>query len=113
MIDAREYLESIKRDELRIGLKVKLIQNLHDQLCSISGSVPTEQVSHTRNVSAMADTVATIIDMQNEIDHQANEVVKRKHAVLPRLTLTALFKQFLNRITALLRHKRSKNDEFP
>ena len=78
MVDAREYLESIRRDELRIGLKLRLIQNLRDQLCSISGSVANEQVSHTRNVSVMADTMATIVDMQNEIDHQANEIVKRK-----------------------------------
>ena len=78
IVDYCSYLESIKRDELRIGLKLKLIQNLHDQLCSISGSVADEQVSHTRNVSVMADTMATIIDMQNEIDHQTNEIVKRK-----------------------------------
>ena len=79
MINAREYLESFRTDESRIELKLKQMQNLQDHLCSVSSFMVNEQVSHTRNVSVMADTMATIVDMQKEIDQQTSEIVKRKH----------------------------------
>lgn len=78
MINARKYLESFRTDESRIELKLKQMQNLQDRLCSISTFTVNEQVSHTRNVSVMADTMATIIDMQKEIDQQTSEIVRRK-----------------------------------
>ena len=37
-----------------------------------------EQVSHTTNVSVMADTIAMIVDMQKEVDAQASELLKEK-----------------------------------
>ena len=79
MINAREYLESFRTDESRIELKLKQMQNLQDRLCSISTFTINEPVSHTKNVSVMADTMATIVDMQKEIDQQTSEIVKRKH----------------------------------
>ena len=78
MINARKYLESFRTDESRIELKLKQIQYLQDRLYSVSTFVVDEQVSHTRNVSVMADTMATIVDMQKEIDQQTSEIVKRK-----------------------------------
>ena len=78
MTDAREYLMYLKKAEAIIELKVKQLQNLQDRLSCISAPLEKEQVSHTRNVAILADTIAMIVDMQKEIDRQTNEVVKRK-----------------------------------
>ena len=37
-----------------------------------------EQVSHTTNVSVMADTIAMVVDMQKEVDSRASELLKEK-----------------------------------
>ena len=78
MTDAREYLMYFKKAEAIIELKVKQLQNLQDRLSCISAPLEKEQVSHTRNVAILADTIAMIVDMQKEIDRQTSEVVKRK-----------------------------------
>ena len=79
MIEARKYLESFKTDESRIELKLEQIHYLQERLSNISAALVNDPVSHTRNVTVMADTMATIVDMQKEIDQQTNEIVKRKH----------------------------------
>ena len=78
MSDAREYLMYFKKVEAIIELKVKQLHNLQDRLSCISAPLEKEQVSHTRNVAILADTIAMIVDMQKEIDRQTSEVVKRK-----------------------------------
>ena len=78
MIDAREYLQYFKVAESRIELKIKQIRSLQDRLSSLSAPMDKEQISHTRNVAIMADTIAVIVDMQKEIDQQTSEIFKRK-----------------------------------
>ena len=72
MIDAQEYLTSIQQAGQRIELKIQQVKSLREQLQSISAPLDKEQVSHTRNVAVMSDTIATIVDMEKEIDQQAN-----------------------------------------
>ena len=64
MVDAREYLSYFRVAESRIRLKIKQIQSLQDRLRSISVPMDNEQVSHTRNVEIMAETISIIVDMQ-------------------------------------------------
>lgn len=78
MVDAREYLKYFTVAESRIDLKFKQIRNLEDRLCSISPHMDAEQVSHTRNTTVMADTIAVIVDIQNEIDQQTSEIFRKK-----------------------------------
>ncbi len=78
MIDAREYLNYFRIAESRIGLKIKQIKNLQDRLLTLSPSLDQEHVSHTKNITIMADTVAIIIDMQRDIDQQTSEIFQRK-----------------------------------
>lgn len=37
-----------------------------------------EQVSHTKNVGIMAETIATIVDKKNEVDRENSELTKKK-----------------------------------
>lgn len=78
MIDARDYLNYFRNAEARIDVKLKQIQGLRERLQSLSCSPDQELVSHSRNVTTMAETISMIIDMQNEIDQQTSEILQRK-----------------------------------
>ena len=78
MIDAREYLSYFRIAESRIELKAKQIQSLQDRLQSLSPALDQEHVSHTKNVTVMADTIAIITDIQRDIDQQTSEIFQRK-----------------------------------
>lgn len=82
MINAQDYLLSIRACQQRIDLKIQQIQNLKNQLQNISSPWEQEQVSHTRNVAVMAGTIATIVDMQKEIDQQTTELMIKKREAL-------------------------------
>ncbi len=78
MTDARQYLRSFRIKESQIQLKLQQIQRLKDRLLSTSATMDQEQVSHTTNVSIMADTITMIVDMQKEADMQASELLKER-----------------------------------
>ena len=78
MIDAREYLHSIRLADSRIQLKIQQVQRLKDRLLSVSMPADKEQVSHTKNVEIMAETIAMIVDKQKEIDQENKEITKQK-----------------------------------
>ena len=78
MTDARKYLSSFKSTEEKIELKIKQVQALRERLSCVSAPMDKEQVSHTTNVSIMADTVAMIVDLQKEIDQQSSALVASK-----------------------------------
>ena len=68
MTDARKYLESFRIQESRIQLKTEQVQSLQERLTSITAPMDKEQVSHTKNVGIMADTV----------DQQTADLYRRK-----------------------------------
>ena len=76
MVNAREYLGYFRVAESRIELKIKQIQSLQDRLCCISIPMDKEQVSHTKSVEIMAETIAMIVDMQKEIDQQTSAILR-------------------------------------
>ena len=82
MIEAEAYLESIRALDARIQMKIRQIQSLRDSLTSIYVSTDSERVSHTPNVDLMADTVATIIRIENEIDKQTSELFDKKQRII-------------------------------
>ena len=75
MVNARLYLEKIADAGARIRLNQERAQRLHESLLSLSAPMDKEQVSHTKNVTLMQDTIARIIDMEREIDHQTDELL--------------------------------------
>ena len=82
MIDARQYLRSFRTKESQIQLKLEQIQRLKDRLLSTSASMDKEQVSHTKNVSAMQDTMAMVLDIEEEISELRNRLTKRRREIL-------------------------------
>ena len=78
MIDARQYLRSYRAKEARLQIKLEQIQSMKDRLLSTSAPMDREQVSHTTNVSVMADTIAMMVDMQKEADAQASALLRER-----------------------------------
>ncbi len=78
MIDARVYLSSFQKAEARIEIKKRQLMDLQDRLTCITAPMDKELVSHTRNVDAMPDTIALIIDLKNELEAQTAENFRRK-----------------------------------
>ena len=78
MTDAKDYLKSFKREEAIIQLKSRQLQSLRDRLQSISVPMDKEQVSHTKNVEVMSETIALIVDMEKEIDQQTTKLIESK-----------------------------------
>ena len=96
MINALDYLQAFRVAEQRIQLKIQQEQRLREQLANISAPVNQEHIAHTKNVGIMADTVAAIIDIENEIDQQTSELFKKKkeayHLLDLPMTFSALYK---------------------
>ncbi len=78
MIDARTYLESFRPAESRLQLKIRQLNGIRERVLSITAPLGKELVSHTPNVGIMADTVAMIIDMENEVEKQVSDIMQRK-----------------------------------
>ena len=89
MIDAKEYLESIRKAELRLQMRRQQNQTLKDRLGCITPAMDQELVSHTRNVSAMADSIALILDMEKEIDQETKAFILVKNRALSLMNLIA------------------------
>ena len=82
MIDAQVYLASIRAMGIRLQTKIQQVQRLRDSLRSITVALDQELVSHTKNVDAMADTIAMMIDIEKEVDQQTSEYLKAKREAL-------------------------------
>ena len=76
---AHEYLSQAYLLEQQVQSKLSQIESLRALATCITPR-PTDQepVSHSRNVSAMADTVLKIMEMNQELDDQIDALVDKK-----------------------------------
>jgi hypothetical protein len=74
MMMAFDYLDSLRTIEIRIQIKTRQAQHLRDTMSSITAPMDKEQVSHTKNVSAMQDTMAMVLDIEEEISDIKREI---------------------------------------
>ena len=82
MMMAFDYLDSLRTIEIRIQIKTRQAQHLRDTMSSITAPMDKEQVSHTKNVSAMQDTMAMVLDIEEEISELRNQLTKRRREIL-------------------------------
>ena len=82
MLKALDYLDSVRTIESKIQIKTRQAQHLRETMCNNTVTMDTEQVSHTRNVSAMANTMAMILDIEEEISKLRNILCKRQKEIL-------------------------------
>ncbi|MBQ9210182.1 MAG: sigma-70 family RNA polymerase sigma factor [Clostridia bacterium] len=82
MMKAFDYLDSIRAMEIRIQLKARQAQHLRDTMSNITAPMDKEQVSHTKNVSAMQDAMAMVLDLEEEISQLKNMLMKRRKEIM-------------------------------
>jgi Protein of unknown function (DUF1492). len=72
---ATEYLEQIRRLDRQIDSKLAILSSLEASATKTTSTMEGEVVSHTRNVHALQDTIAKIMDLRNEIDADTDALV--------------------------------------
>lgn len=82
MMKAFDYLDSLRTIEIRIQIKTRQARHLRDTMSNITAPMDKEQVSHTKNVSAMQDTMAMVLDLEEEISELKNTLMKRRKEIL-------------------------------
>ena len=75
MTKAIKFLEYILSLNKKIDTKRYQLEKLHDRLTSLSVPTDKEQVSHTRNLDIMGETIALIIQLEKQLDMETKELV--------------------------------------
>ena len=75
IFERMDYLNSV------INAKMRLVSALRDSLGISAPPTDAEHVSHTRNVHAMQDRIAAIVDAERETDALVDELVDLKNTV--------------------------------
>ena len=77
-MDAREYLEEIKRHDVLINNKLAEVQQLRCLVVSVTAPIGGEGVQGTKQTDRMGDTIAKIIDLENEINAEIDKFIDMK-----------------------------------
>ena len=77
-MDAKEFLSQAFCLEQRIQSKLEQIASLRSLATQVRQAFGSEPVSHTRNVTAMQDTVGKILEAEEELNQQIDELVEIK-----------------------------------
>lgn len=75
---AQEELAKILLEDAKIESKLEELAHLNALATKVTATMEYEVVSRTRNTDTMADTVAKIIEMQNQINNLIDSYVDRK-----------------------------------
>ena len=73
---AKEYLSQAYRLNQLANTKMEQIENLRALSEKVTASYGSEQVSHSRNVTSMEDTVVRIVTAQDDLNRQLSEIVR-------------------------------------
>lgn len=79
---AKEYLNQAFYLDRRINSKLDMLATFREMAAKTTGVMQDDVVSHTRNVHALEDTVAKIVDMQSEINMEIDRLVNTKQEIL-------------------------------
>lgn len=77
---AKEYLGQVKRIDELIDTKCAEVNRLEETLLKITAATDNEPVKHSQG-DRMADTIAKIVDLQNEIKESVEQMVAVKKEV--------------------------------
>ena len=78
---AQEYLSRAYRMEQQVESKLQQIEALRSMAESLTSCIGTEPVSHTRNHTAMQDTVLRILEAEQELNDEIDALVDMKREI--------------------------------
>ena len=85
---AKEYLSQAYRIDQRINAKLEQVERLRALTRKATVSYGGETVSHTRNVSALEDSIHRLMEAENELNGEIDRLVDLKrdiHRLLQRV----------------------------
>ena len=80
-MNAKEYLRQAYRLEQRVQSKLEQIEALRSMAANVTSSISREPVSHTRNNTAMQDTVVRIMEAEKELNDEIDALVDMKREI--------------------------------
>ena len=78
---AKEYLSQARYLDARINSKIKQVDRLNDLATSATSVLTGMPHNPSGSISRMADTIAKIIDLQDEINHDIDTLVDLKSEI--------------------------------
>ena len=78
---AKEYLSQARYLDARINSKIKQVDRLNDLATSATSVLTGMPHNPSGSTSRMADTIAKIIDLQDEINHDIDTLVDLKSEI--------------------------------
>lgn len=81
MTNAKSYLRQLKNCDVRINRKLEELEMLQAMVTKITTTMSGDVVSGTRNQDKLADMIAKIVDMQDEINADIDRYVAMKQQV--------------------------------
>ena len=80
-MNAKEYLGQAYRMEQRVQSKMDQIAALRSMATCVTTCIGREPVSHTRNNTAMQDTVGRIMEAEQELNEEIDALVDLKREI--------------------------------
>ena len=81
MMNALEFLQQVYMLEQRIETKLRQISILRSLAESVRSFAGDEPVSHTRNVTALEDSVIKIVEQEKELNAEIDRLVDLKKEI--------------------------------
>ncbi|MCD8098054.1 MAG: DUF1492 domain-containing protein [Lachnospiraceae bacterium] len=79
---AKEYLSQAYRLDTRINSKIEQVDSLNSLATKCTSTLTGMPKSQSRSTSRMEDVIVKIIDLQQEINHDIDELVDLKKAIV-------------------------------
>ena len=79
---AKEYLGQAYRLDQRINSKLEQVMSLRDLATKATSTLSDVAPSGTRNVHRMEDIIVKIVDLENEINHDIDNLVDLKREMV-------------------------------
>lgn len=79
---AKEYLLQIRKNDNQINNKLAEISHLREMAMSITSTLKEDVVQTSGNGDKLADTIAKIVDLENEINADVDKQVDTKKEVM-------------------------------
>ena len=84
-MDAKEYLSQARYIDVRINSKIHQLHELNDLATKATSVITGMPYSSNGNKARMANTVAKIVDLQTEINHDIDTLVDLKESIRARI----------------------------
>lgn len=78
---AKAYLQRIRLCDVHINTKLDELSKLKDMVTNITPVLRDDVVSTSGTKDKLGNTVSKIVDLQNEIDRDVDEFIKRRNEV--------------------------------